>query len=217
MKQFFKEAKEEIIETLYAKNAIKWNLTDKFQLKGGILSPMFCNAGILENTIETRGTVSSALIFWLGYHFKDVDAVVGMASGGISWATSLANCKCLPLLRAHAIPKNHGLLNQFDGELPFDGAKVIVIDDIITSGKSVLNVVNALREGVEGKKAEVVAVFSIFDWNFAATNHRFENAGVKKFHIISFDEVLQYGFENSLLPEGAAEEIQEFREEQNSL
>ena len=217
MQDFLKKAKQEIVQTLYEKNAIKWNLEEKFQLKGGILSPMFCNAGILENTLETRGTVASSLIFWLGYNFREVDAIVGMASGGISWATSLANSKGLPLLRGHATPKNHGLLNQFDGELPFDGAKVIVIDDIVTSGKSILNVVKALREGIDGKKAEVLAVFTIFDWDFPKANQRFENAGVKKFHIISFDEVLDYGFEHNLLPEGAAEQVRQFRAEQNSL
>jgi len=217
MQDFLEKAKREIVQTLYEKNAIKWNLEEKFQLKGGVLSPMFCNAGILENTLDTRGTVASSLIFWLGYNFREVDAIVGMASGGISWATSLANSKGLPLLRGHATPKNHGLLNQFDGELPFDGAKVIVIDDIVTSGKSILNVVNALREGVDGKKAEVLAVFTIFDWDFPKANQRFEDAGVKKFHIISFDEVLNYGFEHNLLPEGAAEQVRQFRAEQNSL
>ena len=217
MKDFLESAKREIVQTLYAKNAIKWNFEKKFKLKGGILSPMFCNAGILESTLETRGMVTSSLVFWTGYNFKNVDAIVGMASGGISWATSLANSKGLSLLRGHATPKEHGLLNQFDGELPFDGAKVIVIDDIVTSGKSILNVVNALREGVDGKKAEVLAVFTIFDWDFPKANQRFEDAGVKKFHIISFDEVLDYGFKNNLLPEGTAEQVRLFRSEQNSL
>jgi len=217
MEEFFKKAKREVIETLYSKNAIKWNLKDKFQLKSGVLSPMFCNAGVLENTLETRGSVISAMVFWLGYNFKKADAIVGMASGGISWATSIANSKGLDFLRAHARPKEYGLLNQFEGELPFDGAKVIVIDDIITTGKSVLNVVNALHEGVDGKKAEVLAVFSIFDWDFPHVNQRFEKAGVKKYHIISFEEVLAYGFEHNLLPEGAEEQITQFRKEQDAL
>ena len=212
METFFEVAKREIIETLYAKNAIKWNLTDKFQLKSGVLSPMFCNAGVLENTLETRGTVASALVFWLGYNYKDVDAIVGVASGGISWATSLANSKGLPLYRAHAVPKNHGLYNQIDGEMP-EGMKVIVIDDVITSGKSVLNIVKALKE----KKAEVLAVCTIFDWNFKTANRRFKENNVKKHHITSFQEVLNYGRENNLLPRGAVKQIKQFRKEQDAL
>ena len=212
MEQFFLNAKREIVKTLYAKNAIKWNLNEKFQLKSGVLSPMFCNAGVLENTLETRGAVASALVFWLGYNYKDVDAIVGVASGGISWATSLANSKGLPLFRAHAMPKNHGLYNQIDGDLP-EGAKVIVIDDVITSGRSVLNIVKALQ----AQKAEVLAVCTIFDWDFASANKRFEEMGIPKHHITSFQEVLSYGAEKNLLPEGAAEQIEQFMKEQNSL
>jgi len=217
MEKFFLEAQKEIIKTLYSSNAIKINLDEGFQLKGGIVSPVYCSAGVLENTIDTRGRVVSALFCWVGMNYPKVEAIVGVASGGISWATSIANSKCLPLLRAHSHPKNHGLHNQIDGEIPFDGAKTLVIDDVITSGQSVLNVVKALREGTNGKKADVVAVCSIFDWDFSSVNKRFEEAGVKKYHVTSFNDVLTYGFEHGFLPKEARAKILRFREEQNSL
>jgi len=219
MEKFFKKAQEESIKTLYKCNALKFNLNGGFQLKGGIISPLYCETGVLENSLETRGTVGSALNFWLGIYFPKtkIDAIIGIASGGISWATSIANCRALPLIRAHGKPKNHGLCGQLDGELPCDGANVIVIDDMITSGNSVLNVVKALREGKNGKKANVLAVCSIFDWDFPTVNKKFEEAGIKKCHITSLAEVLQYGFDHKLFPEGAEEKIQRFCNEQNSL
>ena len=219
MQQIFRSAQKEIIKTLYANNAIKFNLEDEFQLKGGIISPMYCDTGVLESSLMTRGSVGSALNFWLGCYFSNVkiDAIVGIASGGISWATSLANCHALPLIRAHGMPKNHGLCNQIDGEIPFDGAKVVVIDDLITSGQSVLNVVKALRNGKDGKKAEVLAVCTIFDWDFSSVNQKFAEANIDKYHITSLKEVLQYGFDNHLFPEGAEEKIQFFCQEQGSF
>lgn len=203
---FLEHARQEVVKTLYESDAIKISSEEApFQLKGGVVSPIFCDASVLENTVETRGRVVSALLFWMNTVCSNVDAVVGVASGGISWATSLANSRCLPLLRAHAAPKDHGLCNQIDGQLPFDGANVVVIDDIITSGHSVLSVVEALREGKNGKKANVLAVFSIFDWDFPSVNKKFEEANVTKYHITDFDTVLKYGFEHQLFSNDSIE------------
>ena len=216
---FVKEAQKRVIKTLYDCNAVKVDLVNKFQLKGGFLSPVFVDAGVLESTIDTRGTVSSALLTLVHEDFKrtrnrlDIDAVVGVVSGGISWAASLANCDALSLLRAHAYPKDHGLKNQIDGELPFDGAKVIVIDDVITSGKSVLSVVDALRAGKDGKKANVLKVYTIFDWCFSSVDAKFEEVGVEKKHLISFKDLLDYGFEHGRIPQNAEKQIREFAKE----
>lgn len=216
---FVKEAKKRVIKTLYEWDAVKVDLINKFQLKGGFFSPVFVDAGVLESTIDTRGCASSAMLALVHDDFKrrrnrlDVDAVVGVVSGGISWAASLANCDALSLLRAHAHPKDHGLRNQIDGELPFDGAKVIVVDDMITTGKSVLSVVEALRAGKNGKKAEVLGVYTIFDWCFPSVDAKFEEAGVEKKHLISFKDLLDYGFEHHKLPAESEAPIRHFYEE----
>lgn len=206
--EFLENAKREVVETLYDCDAVKISAENEpFQLKGGVVSPLFCDASALENTVETRGKVVSALLFMMNTMYSNVDAIVGVASGGISWATSLANSRCLPLLRAHAAPKDHGLCNQIDGQIPYDGANVVVIDDIITSGHSVLSVVNALRKGKNGKRANVLAVFSIFDWDFPSVNQKFEEANVVKHHITDFNTVLKYGFENNKFSDDSIENV----------
>jgi orotate phosphoribosyltransferase len=144
---------------------------------------------------------------------SDTDAIVGVVSGGISWASGIANCDLIPVLRAHARPKDHGLHNQIDGELEKDGDKVIVVDDVLTSGSSVLSVVNALRKGKSNKKAEILAVYTILDWNLASTNKKFEEAGVKKVCLLTMEEVLDYGFEHSLIPIEYKPAIQSFMKE----
>ena len=82
--------------------------------------------------IYARSRVSSRILFWVNSHYPEIDDVVGVASGGIGWAMTLANCKLLPVLYARRESKDHGLLNQIEGELPKDGAKVVVLDDVIT-------------------------------------------------------------------------------------
>jgi len=212
---FIRNTQDRVIETLYECDAVKVDLVNKFQLKGGYLSPVYCDTGVLESTIQTRGFTSTALLALVHNDFNrlNIDAIVGVVSGGISWAASLANCDALSLLRAHAHPKDHGLKNQIDGELPFDGAKVVVIDDMITSGKSVLSVVEALRAGKNGKKAEVLGVYSIFDWCFPAVDAKFKEAGVEKNHLIAFEDLLDYGFKHNKLPKEAEQPIRSFYEE----
>jgi len=212
---FLEEAKKRVIKTLYDWNAVK---VGEFQLKGGFSSPVFVDTGVLESTIDTRGSVSSALLALVHEdckrtHRLNINAVVGVVSGGISWAASLANCDALSLLRAHAYPKDHGLGNQIDGELPFDGAKVIIIDDMVTSGKSVLSVVEALRAGKNGKKADVLKVYTIFDWCFPSVDAKFKEARVEKKHLISFKDLLDYGFEHGKLPAESETPIRQFYEE----
>ena len=91
------------------------------------------------------------------------------------------------------------LHNQIEGELPKDGAKVVIIDDVITTGGSTLSVVEALRRGKNGKRAEVLGVFTVFDWDFTVVNKKFEDAGVSKTRITTMESVVRYGIEHGLL------------------
>lgn len=213
---FLEESKKRVIETLYDCGAVKVDLVNKFQLKGGFLSPVFIDATVLQKA-DTRGFVSSALLILVHEDFRktrnhlNIDAVVGVASGGVCWASILANCDLLDLLTGHAYAKDHGLLNQIDGDFSCDNPKAIVIDNIITSGTSVLSVVEALRNG--NKKAEVAGVYTLIDWCFPSVNANFKEAGVEKKCLISVKEILDYGFEHRRLPQDAEEQIRAFSKE----
>ena len=143
-------------------------------------------------------------------HYPEIDAVVGVASGGIGWAMTLANCKLLPVLYARRDAKDHGLLNQIEGELPKDGAKVVVLDDVITTGRSALSVCEALQRGKNGKKAEVLGVFTVFDWDFSVVNKQFEEAGIPKTRIIPLNTLIAYGINHGLLSDEDKRQIEEF-------
>lgn len=214
MERILKQFKEGLLEQLFQEQAIKIDLQNKFLLKGGIESPMFFDSGVLESS-PNRGSIYSTFILTLNYAYADTDAIVGVASGGISWASSLAHSQIKPLLRAHAYPKDYGLFNQIDGEIPFDGAKVLVIDDVITSGNSALKVVEALWKGKNGKHAEIIAFASIFDWDFPAVNRKFASAGVQKMHVVSFKDVVEFGQARGYLSADTAKTLRQFYKEQN--
>ncbi|MBO5284329.1 MAG: hypothetical protein J6B00_00465 [Alphaproteobacteria bacterium] len=210
---FFEHLPQDVAELLFAKNAVKIDLENGFALKGGIHSPVFCEMPVLQSDVDARSQICGLLLFWVNRHYRDIDAVVGVASGGIGWAASLAGNKLLPLLCAHAVPKDHGMHNQIDGELPFDGAKVLVIDDTVTSGRSVLSVIKALREGKNGKKADVLGVCSVFDWDFPVVNQKFAEMGVEKMHILTFGSLLKYGVVHNLLTPDVEKRLQAFYNE----
>lgn len=206
---FIKETKERVCELLYQQNAVKVNLVDGFTLKSGIKSPLWFNLGVLESDFGTRSSVASALHILLTRN-HDFDVVAGVVSGGVSWASNIANSRALPLIRTYSEPKNFGLCNQIEGDLPNDGARVLLVDNSVTSGGNVLKVVDALRKGVDGKRAEIVGFCTIFDWDFPAVNEKFISVGVKKFSLVRFQEVIDYGFEHGYLTEDVRPAIEAF-------
>lgn len=202
---------ELILQLFFQEKVIKVDLENGFTLKNGEKSPVFFDSEALESA-ERRDWISSA--FAMALSNETPDAFIGVVGGGVSWASSLAGSRLKPLLRARAQAKNYGLYNQIGGNLPFDGAKVVVIDDVITSGDNIIKVVNALRAGKDGKHAEVVGVYVIFDWDFPAVNEKFAQAGIKKTHLFSFRDVLDFGKMRGCFSEEEIDALEKFYKEQ---
>ena len=210
MVDYLKDAPDEIAKMLFKLGAVKVNLSNYYRLGSGDFSPLYVDARQLLSDMDARSRVSSRILFWVNSHYLEIDAVVGVASGGIGWAMTLANCKLLPVLYARRDAKDHGLLNQIEGELPKDGAKVVVLDDVITTGRSALSVCEALQRGKNGKKAEVLGVFTVFDWDFSVVNKQFEEAGIPKTRIIPLNTLIAYGINHGLLSDEDKRQIEEF-------
>lgn len=210
MVDYLKDAPDEIAKMLFKLGAVKVNLSNYYRLGSGDFSPLYVDARQLLSDVDARGQVSSRILFWVNNCYPEIDAVVGVASGGIGWAMTLANCKLLPVLYARRDAKDHGLFNQIEGELPKDGAKVVVLDDVITTGRSALSVCEALQCGKNGKKAEVLGVFTVFDWDFSVVNKQFEEAGIPKTRIIPLNTLIAYGINHGLLSDEDKRQIEEF-------
>ena len=213
-----KMSQDTVLSCMWENGAVNVDFENQYSLSSGVKSPLYIEASALISDFGVRGRIAGAVLFWINEHCKekrtDIDAVVGIAQGGIVWASSIANNRCLNLLYAFARPKDHGLFNQIAGELPFDGANVIVVDDAITTGFSAIEVVKALREGKNGKKANVLGVYSIFDWNFPEVDEKFKELGIEKSCLVSIDQLLEYGVEQGKIDTATVERLRDFYQNQ---
>ena len=199
-----------VANSMFSQGALNIDFEKQYLLGSGVLSPLYVDAGALLADPKSRSKLCCLFTFWINQFHPKIDAVVGIANGGIAYATSVAGSKMIPLLLGLPKAKDHGLYNQIIGEIPFDGAKVALIDDVITTGRSTLNVVDALRNGKNGKRAEVVGVYTIFDWDFASVNQQFAEKGVEKHSLTTIKSLFDYGVENKLISPAKANKILEF-------
>lgn len=205
---------ETVVSNMYQNGALNVDFENPYLLSSGVKSPLYIDAGVLISDFGSRSRICGSVLFWINSQHLEIDAVVGIANGGTAWSSSVANSKVLPLLYALPHPKDHGLKNQIVGELPHDSAKVVVIDDVITTGKSAISVVEALRNGKNGKRAEVLGVFSVFDWEFPAVNEEFKKRGIEKKTLVSIDSLFNYGIEKNLLDPEVEKRLRQFYQEQ---
>lgn len=204
-----------VANSMFSQGALNIDFEKLYLLGSGVMSPLYVDAGALLGDPNSRSRLCCLFTFWINQFHPEIDAVVGIANGGVSYASAVAGSKMIPLLLGLPKAKDHGLHNQIIGEIPFDGAKVALIDDVITTGRSALSVVEALRNGKNGKKAEVVGVYSIFDWDFKSVNNKFAENGVKKHSLTTIKSLLDFGVEKKLISPSEAEKILKFYYKQN--
>ena len=133
--------------------------------------------------------------------FPDADVVAGVATAGIPWGAMVADQLKLPFIYVRPKPKEHGLGNQIEGEIS-SGQRVVVVEDLISTGKSSLQVVDVLRQ----KEIQVEGMVSIFNYRFDVAKEAFEQAGVSFFSLTDYPTLLQLAIQKGLI-QADAEEI----------
>ena len=126
--------------------------------------------------------------------FPEADILAGVATAGIAWGAMVADQLKLPYIYVRPKPKEHGLTNQIEGFYE-KGKKVVVIEDLISTGKSSLEVVEVLRrEGVE-----VIGMVSIFTYGFDVADKAFSEAGVRYISLTNYNTLIQLAGENGIV------------------
>ncbi len=176
----------EIARQLLAANAVKLRPADPFTWSSGWKSPIYCDNRITLSYPDTRTFIKNALAEAIRDRFPAVEILAGVATAGIAQGALVADVLNLPYCYVRPEPKKHGMGNQIEGRFE-RGQRVVVIEDLISTGGSSLKVVEALRQA----GAEVLGMAAIFTYGFAVAADNFANAGVELICLSDYNTLIQ--------------------------
>ncbi len=175
---------ETIARDLLKIRAVFFRPDEPFIWASGIKSPVYCDNRLTLGEPDVRTDVEQGLKALIEAHYPDAEALMGTSTAGIAHAAITAHLMGLPMGYVRGGAKDHGRKNRVEGRL-VPGMKVVVVEDLISTGGSVIEVVEALRE--EG--AEVLGVVSIFTYGMQRGLERLSEANVKNYSLTDFDAV----------------------------
>jgi len=195
-----------VAELLLEAKAIKLSPDKPFQWSSGWLSPIYCDNRVALSFPDTRTFIKKALADLIKTDYPDVDAVVGVATGGIAQGALVADVLELPFAYVRPEPKKHGMGNQIEGRLE-KGQSVIIVEDLISTGGSSLKVVDALRNA----GIEVAGMVAIFTYGFKVAENNFEEKDVKLSVLSHYDALISTAVEHKYVTPEQVESLSEWR------
>jgi orotate phosphoribosyltransferase len=184
-----------IAEKLLQVEAVKLRPDEPYTWASGWKSPIYCDNRKILSFPYIRDYIKSELCNVIFEQFAEAELVAGVATAGIAWGAMAADQLKLPFVYVRPKPKEHGLGNQIEGHFE-RGAKTIVVEDLISTGKSSLQVVDALRQA----GAEVVGMISIFNYGFDVAVEAFDQAGVKLKSLTNYPQMISLAMEKGNVP-----------------
>lgn len=178
--------KKKIAKDLLSMGAIFLRPDEPFTWASGIKSPIYCDNRLTLSVPKVRTHIEEGLAETVKKHFPEAEALFGTGTAGIPHGAITAHLLGLPMGYVRAKSKDHGRNNQIEGRLE-PGTKVVVIEDLISTGGSVLEVIDVLKEN----GAEVLGIASIFTYGMKKSIDRFEEAGVINHSLTSFDTICE--------------------------
>ena len=191
---------EAIAKDLLSIGAVFFRPEEPFTWASGIKSPVYCDNRLTLSVPSVRSEIESGLAVLIRENYPDVQALMGTSTAGIAHAAITAHLLGLPMGYVRSGAKDHGRQNQIEGKLE-PGQKVVVVEDLISTGGSVIEVVNVLREA----GAEVLGIVSIFTYGMEKGLTRLAEAKVENHSLTDFDAIAQIAAEeNYIRPEDVA-------------
>ena len=198
--------KESIASWLLKIKAVFLRPDDPFTWASGIKSPIYCDNRIILSYPEAREAVEHAIAETIAREYPECEALMGTSTAGIAHAAIAATIMNRPMGYVRGSAKDHGRGNQIEGRLE-KGQKVVVVEDLISTGGSCIDVVNTLREA----GAEVLGIVSIFTYGLKKGLQRLEEANVKNVSLTDFDTLIQVAAKENYITEKQIEELLKFR------
>ena len=191
---------KKIATALLSIQAVIFRPDEPFTWASGIKSPVYCDNRLTLTAPEVRTQIEEGLAQVIRENYPDVEVLMGTSTAGIAHAAIVGHLMNLPMGYVRSGAKDHGRQNQIEGKLE-KGQKVVVVEDLISTGGSVIEVVNVLREA----GAEVLGVVSIFTYGMQKGIDRMAAAEVKNVSLTNFDVIAEVAAEEGYIrPEDVA-------------
>lgn len=182
-----------------------------FTWASGIKSPIYTDNRITLSYPETRNLIENSFVDTIKDHFPEVEVIAGTAIAGIPHGAIIADKMSLPFAYIRSKPKDHGAGNQIEGRV-LKGQKMVIIEDLISTGGSVLDAAAAAkREG-----ADVLGVVAIFTYELPKASQNFEEAGVQLITLSTYSDLIQVAKEKGYITADGLQLLQKFKEDQEN-
>ncbi len=196
-----------VAEKLLQANAIKLSPTEPFTWASGWKSPIYCDNRKVLSFPYIRDFIKSEMCNVVFEKFPDAALLAGVATAGIAWGAMAADQLKLPYVYVRPKPKEHGLGNQVEGFYE-KGQKVVVIEDLVSTGKSSLQVVAVLRDlGVE-----VIGMVSIFTYGFSVATEAFEKASLPYHSLTDYPSLIELAVAKNIVSSSQQSLLMDWRE-----
>lgn len=188
------ETQRKIAKDLLKIKAVFFRPNEPFTWASGIKSPVYCDNRLTLTDVEVRNDVEQGLAQIIRENYPDAEVLMGTSTAGIAHAAITGHIMNLPMGYVRSGAKDHGRQNRIEGRLE-KGQKVVVVEDLISTGGSVIEVVDALREA----GAEVLGIASIFTYGMKKGLERLANADVKNISLTDFDAIAEVAAEDGYI------------------
>lgn len=199
---------KQIAKDLLSIRAVFLRPDDPFTWASGIKSPIYCDNRLVLSDHRVRTDVETGLMNVIKENYPEAEVLMGTSTAGIAHAAIIAQMMELPMGYVRGGNKDHGRQNRIEGRLDA-GQKVVVVEDLISTGGSVIEVVDALREA----GADVLGIVSIFTYGMQKSVDRLAAANVKNVSLTNLDTLIEAAVEEKYIQPGDADRIRKFRDD----
>lgn len=196
-----------VAENLLKIKAVFLRPDEPFTWASGIKSPIYCDNRLILTAPEARDIVEKAIADTVKKEYPEAQALFGTSTAGIAHAAIAGHMLGMPMGYVRGSSKDHGRNNKIEGKLE-PGTKVVVVEDLISTGGSCIDVVDALREA----GAEVLGIVSIYTYGMKKGIERLKEANVKNVSLTNFDVVVEVAAKTGYIKESDVERLKAFRD-----
>lgn len=198
--------KTKIANSLLEIGAVSLSPNDPFTWSSGLKSPIYCDNRLTLSFPDIRKSIANGLVSLIKEHFPEVEIIAGTATAGIPHAAWVSDMMNLPMCYVRSKAKGHGKGNQIEGKVT-KGQKVVVVEDLISTGGSVITAASALREA----GCDVLGVVSIFTYELEAGKEKLDQAKLTAYSLSDYSTLIQAAVQKEIITVADLEKLKNWR------